>query len=364
MELVEITDLGTPANPHPDLLAGLDLWERWSLGTFDHNDFQYAASEHLAMAASPNKRHDYWIVREGGRAVGWLELGIPLHDNLHLGELEVGVEPGLNSAPVLDLLWGAASARLHELGRRTAALWWETPVGAPGLTGTPDRLRPETGAGSVPRDAMAVWLLDHGFVLEQVERASLLELPAADLDTLEAEASAASAAAYDVVTWTGRTPPELEDRLAHLRARMSVDIPNAGLDVEMERWDAARIRSDDALVEKMGRTPVWAVALERASGEAVGHTLLVCPPANPEVAFQEDTLVLTAHRGHRLGQRLKVANLRQLARVRPGVRRVRTWNADENAWMLAINERLGFRPDADEGSWQARLSDAAPTLVG
>ena len=41
---------------------------------------------------------------------------------------------------------------------------------------------------------------------------------------------------------------------------------------------------------------------------------------------------------------------------RPAVRRVGTWIAEENSYMLAINVALGFRPAGGSGEWQLKLS--------
>ena len=73
-------------------------------------------------------------------------------------------------------------------------------------------------------------------------------------------------------------------------------------------------------------------------------------------AFQEDTLVLREHRGRRLGMLVKTANLARLAEVQPGARRIGTWNAEENAHMLAINVALGFRPAGVWAAWQRRTT--------
>ena len=74
------------------------------------------------------------------------------------------------------------------------------------------------------------------------------------------------------------------------------------------------------------------------------------------VGWQGDTLVHGDHRGHRLGMLVKVANLEAMAAERPSTRRVHTWNAGENQWMLAINVALGFRRVATEGAWQKRVT--------
>ncbi|HEY0700616.1 MAG TPA: GNAT family N-acetyltransferase, partial [Micromonospora sp.] len=58
------------------------------------------------------------------------------------------------------------------------------------------------------------------------------------------------------------------------------------------------------------------------------------------------------HRGHRLGLATKVANLRQAMAAEPAWRRMDTWNAAVNEYMLAINTALGFRPLDRWISWQ------------
>jgi RimJ/RimL family protein N-acetyltransferase len=76
----------------------------------------------------------------------------------------------------------------------------------------------------------------------------------------------------------------------------------------------------------------------------------------PSRAYQWGTLVRPAHRGHRLGMAVKVANLRQLQEAVPGVDHVITWNAESNARMVAVNDRLGFVPTERMGEFQKRLA--------
>lgn len=92
-----------------------------------------------------------------------------------------------------------------------------------------------------------------------------------------------------------------------------------------------------------------------ASGELAGYTEVWVKLDDPAVAYQENTIVRADHRGHRLGMWLKAANLQTLARDFPQVRRIHTWNAEENEHMLAINVALGFAPAGVEGAWQLRL---------
>ncbi|MFD1505858.1 hypothetical protein FE374_00355 [Georgenia yuyongxinii] len=79
------------------------------------------------------------------------------------------------------------------------------------------------------------------------------------------------------------------------------------------------------------------------------------PGHRAAMAFQYNTLVRADHRGRSLGLLVKAVNLQLLAATNPAVRRVHTWNAGENAHMLAINEHIGFARASTEGVWQRRL---------
>lgn len=62
-----------------------------------------------------------------------------------------------------------------------------------------------------------------------------------------------------------------------------------------------------------------------------------------------------AHRGHRLGLAVKLANLDALADVAPSVRRIFTGNARVNAPMIAVNDLMGFEIVGAGWFWQKAL---------
>ena len=76
----------------------------------------------------------------------------------------------------------------------------------------------------------------------------------------------------------------------------------------------------------------------------VALTELMTTDEIPDRGYQSGTLVLPDHRGNRLGLATKVENQRRLQNRFPDVRAVHSWNAEENAHMVAINDQLGFRP--------------------
>jgi len=136
---------------------------------------------------------------------------------------------------------------------------------------------------------------------------------------------------------------------------MSTDAPLGELQTEEEQWDADRVLEQLSVIRAQGRRRVETVAVERATGRLVAFTDLAVSAHTPVLAYQWETLVLKEHRGRRLGQLVKAANLRALLRELPDVRRVTTWNAEGNAPMLAVNRAMGFVTIGRWTEWQKVL---------
>jgi GNAT superfamily N-acetyltransferase len=218
------------------------------------------------------------------------------------------------------------------------------------------RIPAPTGFGSVPAGTPEVRLLQSmGYRLEQVERGSRLTLPSPGLSELLQAAREAAGPDYRVHTWSGATPPDWREDIAHLLTRMSTDAPTAGLEEPEDPWTVERLLEDEALEASSPRTPVTAAVEHVPTGRLVGFTELTVPAESDRPAAQEDTIVLREHRGHRLGMLLKAANLVWLDEVSPGHPSVITYNAEENRHMLAVNEALGFVPFVYEGAWRKDL---------
>lgn len=286
--------------------------------------------------------------------LGAAEFGLPLLDNTHLlDDLYVQVAAGYRRRGVGTALWREVGRIASEQGRDTILGWSEHPVAGERST---ERVLPSAGAGYLPADRATRFAQSLGVGLAQVERMSRLHLPVPPerLAELRAQAEAHALPAYRIVSWAGPVPEEHLDAVAHLNVALSTDAPTADVDWQPEVWDAARVRHADNREHLTGRG-LRSLALVAATGEAAGITHIHDEYAHPERPEQWNTTVAAAHRGHRLGLLLKVANLQLLAAEVPQAKYINTWNAGENAYMLAINTTLGFRLHAVTGAWQLRL---------
>jgi len=200
------------------------------------------------------------------------------------------------------------------------------------------------------------FLQRHGFALalDLVRRRAAADAPGPEAEArLRDEAQAASAADYAVRDWVGPVPEDLLASMCRMDAMVLREVPMGDLDMAPEQVDAARLRAKEAVVRAHRKTSVHAVALHRATGEVVAHSRVDAydlPEARHcHVAI---TIVDPAHRGHRLGLLVKLANLRLLRERFPHVTEIWTANAAVNTAMIAINERLGYRPVESTGIYQ------------
>jgi GNAT superfamily N-acetyltransferase len=295
------------------------------------------ASDHVALGrqlvapgGSRDGTHRAAVV--DGAVVGALRLLLPLKDNLTVAIVDLVVHP---------------EHRLRGIGRQLLAEA-ERLAAAHGRTELISEVD-EPG----PDAAGRAFALRHGWTCDLLETRRDLLLPPDEerLSALEAEARRASAG-YELVTWRDRTPDELLDDRALLEQRMTTDAPHGDLPVEEERWDGERIREYEESHVARGRTVLVAGAV--TEGRLVAFTELQVPLAQPERANQAGTLVLRGHRGHRLGALMKAAVIRELVTTRPEVRRITTYNHEDNTPMVAVNEALGFRPAGQLSTWSRR----------
>lgn len=257
-------------------------------------------------------------------------------ENRDTAELMVCVEPSRRRRGLGRALLAAVEERLTREGRTTLVAPIEAPL-----------------VGESPGEAFAA---AHGFTRALESARRRIDLPADEglLARLEAEA-APHAGAYDLVTWQGACPAAWVPGRLLLAAGMSTDTPRGELEREPSSWDEPRLRAFERLADAMRRDLYSSGAVERASGELVAFSDIAVSRVAPAVGYQYDTIVLGAHRGHRLGVLVKIANLRAVAAASPVTVALDTWNAVDNAPMIGVNAALGFRLAARGGLWQRRL---------
>ena len=258
-----------------------------------------------------------FVGREARVPVGTVSLRIPTLDNLSAVNADVTVHPGHRRQGHGRRLAQRCLAEIRALGRTrvfcAVASW-------------PDR--PPLGQALLD---------DHGFtpVLDDTRRMlDLRELPPA--------ARCEVPAAYRVEQWLDHAPEQLVDGCAYLAGRMTLDSPLGEMDYEPERWDAARYREKEQAAVDCKRMRVVSTAVHE-SGQVAGTTDVAVSLSAPEVGYQWDTIVDPDHRGHGLGLVLKTWNHAYLAETSPDVRYLNTWNASSNAFMIRINEAVGYR---------------------
>ena len=335
------------------------------LDSWGNRDFERTATEILGsmhdqryiskprLVAVADDEHDS---PDPDRVLGYAMVNLPLQDNTHTAGIEIGVRPAQRRRGVGASLYDAVLTLVRDAGRTTVTAATDQQVEPPEGPGT---LAATTGVGRVEADAAGSrFLLQRGFALEQVERYSVFDLPF-DADLVakhRAEAEAHAGPDYRLVSWLSHAPEEWVDEHALLHTRMSTDAPLGGLDLEEDVWDAERVRITEKQFDERGLALLMLAAEHIPTHTLAAYTGFMAVPNLDDFVHQDDTLVIKEHRGKRLGMLVKTANLQRLAAERPAVRRVGTWNAEENSYMLAINVALGFRPAGGSGEWQLNLN--------
>lgn len=334
-----------------EVLGNTDLAESAAM-TVVSLEHQKNYAKHLFVATATNTPDGV-----PSDILGTLWVYASVRDNLHLAMADVSVLPEARNQGLGSALWDTAVAKVRELGRTT--LITSSGHANEPAEDAPEALSAPTGSGRISRaDAGAAFALKRGLSLEQVERHSVLEFPV-DAEVLESswrKAEEAAGSDYRIVLWRDAVPQEWMEQYCILQTRMSTDAPSAGLEYQEETWDAERVETIRATLQAAGKHTFVAAALHVPTGTLAGFTELETVPDKPHMVYQQNTIVLKEHRGHKLGMLVKVANLRHLAEAAPEVQRIHTWNAEENSFMLNINVALGFRQASVWGEWQLKLS--------
>lgn len=260
---------------------------------------------------------------DGDTLVGAVAGGAPLTDNTHRAHYEVAVLPAHRRRGLGTLLadeferWAAAHGRRVIAGEVFAPVEGRSPA-----------LEFAEGRG------FRVTIEDGMKVVDIAETRDRWDGLAAECAPHHLD--------YELRTVWSPLPEELVGGHNAINNMFMSEAPSGDADVEDENWTPERLRADEERAAKGGRRDVRTFALTR-DGEVAAMTELFVNEHSPERGFQSGTLVVPAHRGHRLGLAVKVANQQALADAFSALEWIITGNADVNTHMNAINDRLGFR---------------------
>lgn len=201
------------------------------------------------------------------------------------------------------------------------------------------------------------WAEELGFAVVQQTVQLSLDLAGVDRGRWQVPA----AAGYRLAHWTGSAPDQLLGSYAAARNAIR-EAPHGSLSFTEPEWTPQRVRDEEATAQARHCELRVVAAVHEPTAEVAGLTYLEVFRSRPELAVQQDTAVLPAHRGHRLGVWMKAANLSRLTADHPRISRVTTSNAADNEHMLRVNQQVGFKPDVRTEVREAELTLLAVRL--
>jgi GNAT superfamily N-acetyltransferase len=291
----------------------------------------------LYRAEDPAERREVWAVGDGRRVTGVVVIELPLLDNTDMVWAEVHVDPEVTGRGFGSALVDLVVRRTKEEGRSTI-------------------LVPSVYAFDRRDDHPYRRFAERrGFALANTEVHRVLDLPVdeAQLESMIREA-APHHPAYTIERYVDGVPPELLPTYCHVHNQLVLDAPTGDIEFEAEALtpEIWLEREDQLRAARRLRSTVVALDGDR---QVVGYSDVSIPLDDRENVHQWGTLVRRDHRGHRLGLALKARNLLDVQREHAERQVVHTANAEVNESMIAINERLGFRPVEIYPEFQRRL---------
>jgi GNAT superfamily N-acetyltransferase len=304
-----------------------EAWNEWVPGERPISD---AAFVDLDRFSAHPERMLRKLVRDDGEVVGhgivfWREGpgGCTLRGFVDPSRRRVGAGRALGRALVEEARSAGRASVIVELVEGSAA---HTIVRSAGFQADMRVEQNRTDPRAVPTGLLAGWL-----------------------------AAGEAATGYSLVAYDAPCPTTvLAEDFIHARLVMN-DAPRFEGEVEAT-YTVEELRAVEA-AGAAAHQEWWNVGVRHdATGELVGLSELYLARERPWIAFQGDTGVHPAHRGHGLGAWMKAVNHLRLNLERPDVEIVQTWNAASNEPMLRINRALGFAPVQRYQGWHRPLT--------
>lgn len=272
----------------------------------------------------------WFVAYDGAEPIGTASIDASEYDNLELAWLSVRVSPAHRRR-------GHGTAMLRELEVLAAEMG-----------------RPLLGIDGWDSEETLGFAAANGYARKSAEVRRIQVVAEAPDPTVLRDEARERAGDYELVRIVGYTPADLLPAVVDLTAAIN-DAPFDDLEYEDEVYSVERVRAYERAQIEAGYRFYRLLARHVPSGELAGHTVTEVDTEQPEIGHQHDTSVARAHRGHRLGLLLKAEMMLWLAEAEPQLERIHTNNAESNAHMVAVNERLGYRPVGRIVEFQRRI---------
>lgn len=165
----------------------------------------------------------------------------------------------------------------------------------------------------------------------------------------------------EIVTFQGLYEDDLE-AYSEIYTEIFNQMPQEDMEAANQTYTPDRMRQLAEMQEERGRA--WTTKITReANGEISGLTEISYDQNRPNRVSQLLTGVRDKHRGRGLGKWLKANMILYIREQYPDIDYISTGNANSNAPMLSINERLGFKAYKDETIYKAQVSDLQARLA-
>ena len=314
---------------------------------------QYTLAQRRAALTDTEYFHrQRWIAVtepiEGGEAViGIAAVTFPQQENLEQAFVGLDVHPAYRGQGVAtQLIEEAVRPALEASGHDIVTFFGNVPA---------------DGEASDPSFAWNRVAKRLGASIKNVsiERLLALPVPGDRLDRLEAHAQE-KAGPYRFELWDDEIPEEHVAAYGVLLRQLDLDDPDGDAELEAGEYTPERVRSLVATQRERGMRTLVAVAIA-PDGQIVGNSEIRWSTGDgATLAWQENTLVMPEHRGHRLGLGMKVLTHRRISELAPDLRVLVTCNAAENPWMISVNEQLGYEIAFRENVYQGPIVATAP----
>lgn len=258
-----------------------------------------------------------WVARMGHRIVGIVTVFFPERENRQMAITKVVVPPALRRRGIGTALLGATLSNARSEGRTTI-----------------------TGQGLKVCGDGDRWASSLGFRRVQEFVMQALNVPDTDSELWDVPPPPG----FRSERWTDSAPDRLVSGYAQARTAIT-DAPKDISSLRFPEWTVERVRQHEADLRKNDFESRVVVAIHESSGVVAGLTELLVRASRPELAYQQDTAVLPAFRGHGLGRFMKAAMMRWLVTDRPEIQRVATNTDAGNVHMIRVNHQVGYLTD-------------------